>query len=235
MSSSSTPQRDVQLLEIGKQCSASSCLLVDFLSFKCQYCKHSFCREHYLPDAHKCDQYDATKANRVAPPCPLCNTPVAIPPGQDPNVRMEAHINTECSVMTGKSRKSSTPTCARPKCGKVLFSPIPCDKCKQQFCPQHRFPASHKCGSLATSTKPSSTTTEQRLANVSAQTSVISAAAVTAIQRAMASANSSSSSLTSRGLTPIMQARPQPPPVSQTSTSSSSSSSRSNPFSQTDR
>ena len=58
---------------------------------------------------------------------PLCNTPVAIPPGQDPNIRMERHINNECSVMTGRKAKSSTPTCARPKCGKVLFSPIRCD------------------------------------------------------------------------------------------------------------
>lgn len=58
---------------------------------------------------------------------PLCNIPVAIPPGQDPNIRMERHFNTECSVMTGRRAKSGTPTCARGKCGKVLFSPIRCD------------------------------------------------------------------------------------------------------------
>ena len=60
---------------------------------------------------------------------PLCNTPVAIPPGQDPNVRMERHINTECSVMTGKTKASSGPHCAKAKCGKVLFAPIRCDVC----------------------------------------------------------------------------------------------------------
>ena len=40
---------------------------------------------------------------------------------------MERHINTECSVMTGKPAKKATPTCARTKCGKVLFSPILCN------------------------------------------------------------------------------------------------------------
>ena len=128
MSGSATPERDQQLLDIGKQCSAPSCLVVDFLPFKCQHCAHAFCGEHFLPTAHQCDKYDAAKHDRIAPSCPLCNTPVAIPPGQDPNIRMEQHINTQCSVMTGRSSKAkSTPTCARPKCGKVLFSPIRCD------------------------------------------------------------------------------------------------------------
>lgn len=59
---------------------------------------------------------------------PLCNTPVAIPPGEDPNIRMERHINAECSVMTGKSgRIRSQPVCARGKCGKVLYAPIACN------------------------------------------------------------------------------------------------------------
>lgn len=128
MSGSATPERDHQLLDIGKQCSEASCLVVDFLPFKCQHCAHAYCGDHFLPTAHHCEKYDAAKLDRIAPSCPLCNTPVAIPPGQDPNIRMEQHINTQCSVMTGKSAKAkSTPTCARPKCGKVLFAPIRCD------------------------------------------------------------------------------------------------------------
>lgn len=144
MSSSATPERDAHLLEVGKQCSASGCLLVDFLPFKCQHCTQPYCGEHFLPTAHACAKYDAAKLDRVAPSCkcvlavnlattlttmvgPLCNTPVAIPPGQDPNIRMERHINSECSVMTGRRAKPGAPTCARPKCGKVLFSPIRCE------------------------------------------------------------------------------------------------------------
>ena len=66
---SATPERDAQLLEVGKQCSASSCMLVDFLPFKCQHCAEPFCGEHFLPTAHTCPKYDAAKHDRVAPPC----------------------------------------------------------------------------------------------------------------------------------------------------------------------
>ncbi|KAI0354896.1 hypothetical protein OH77DRAFT_1481012 [Trametes cingulata] len=226
MSGSVTPERDNQLLDIGKQCSASSCLVVDFLPFKCQHCAHAFCGEHFLPTAHQCDKYDAAKHDRVAPSCPLCNIPVAIPLGQDPNIRMEQHINTQCSVMTGKSGKAkSTPTCARPKCGKVLFSPIRCSSCKQQYCPQHRFPKDHSCSSTpTTTTKPSPAS--NAFANVSNQTSAASAAAMAAIKRAAASTKTQS--LASR---PPAQAKA----PAQASTQAAGSSSRPNPFSATTR
>lgn len=142
---------DTQLLSIGQQCTEPSCLLVDFLPFKCQHCSESFCGEHFLAAAHHCPQYDESQHNRVAPSCellvppsarpltfivgPLCNTPVAIPPGEDPNIRMERHISTECSVMTGKSgRARSRPVCARGKCGKVLYAPITCNVCPALLC-----------------------------------------------------------------------------------------------------
>lgn len=127
MSGSSTPERDAGLLAIGKQCSAQTCMLIDFLPIKCQHCSHAFCYDHFLPEAHQCDKFDAHQHNRVAPPCPFCNTPIAIPPGQDPNIKMEAHFDTECIVLTGQARKRAHPTCARAKCGKVLYAPIRCD------------------------------------------------------------------------------------------------------------
>lgn len=66
------------------------------------------------------------------PTGPLCNEPIAIPPGQNPNHRMEHHFVTDCTIMTGRpaNRKNkATPTCARAKCGKVLFAPISCEVC----------------------------------------------------------------------------------------------------------
>ncbi|KAF8645246.1 hypothetical protein AX16_008072 [Volvariella volvacea WC 439] len=143
----SSPERDTQLLSIGKQCAHSSCLLVDFLPFKCYHCDASFCQEHFKVAAHNCPKYDENAHNRVAPNCPLCNVPVAFRPGQDPNDRMEEHFNTDCTVMTGKAAKSKSPVCARASCKKVLFSPISCDKCRRQFCPAHRFPSDHNCTS----------------------------------------------------------------------------------------
>ncbi|THV00824.1 hypothetical protein K435DRAFT_656479 [Dendrothele bispora CBS 962.96] len=223
MSSSSSatpnPERDAQLLAIGKQCSHPSCQLVDFLPFKCQHCADSFCQEHFMVSAHSCPKYDESKHNRVAPNCPLCNEPVAIRVGQDPNNRMEEHFRKECSVMLGRTVKKSTPTCARAKCGKVLFSPIRCDKCQKQFCPAHRFPGDHSCSSAsATSSQPrlGAIPASSRLLSLNAKTleskaSAASAATVGAIKKTMASASTPASS------------------------SSSTSNSPSNPFSKTDR
>jgi hypothetical protein len=68
------------------------------------------------------------QSNSYCYPGPLCNEPVPIPPGEDPNLRMERHLSVDCSVMTGRSQKASTtPRCGRPKCGKLLFAPIQCD------------------------------------------------------------------------------------------------------------
>ena len=149
-SGTSTPanqERDAQLLSIGQQCSEEHCHLVDFLPFKCEHCSQAFCGDHFLPQAHKCAKYDENQHNRVAPPCkqpfsalsfisnsnciclgPFCKTPIAIPPGEDPNIRMERHFNNDCSVLIETSgKKSSQPHCAKAKCNKVLWSPIRCD------------------------------------------------------------------------------------------------------------
>ncbi|THH20080.1 hypothetical protein EW146_g1182 [Bondarzewia mesenterica] len=228
--SSVTPGRDQQLLFIGQQCSDRSCQLVDFLPIKCQHCSQPFCADHYLPAAHRCDKYDEHQHNRVAPSCPLCNIPIAIPPGEDPNIRMERHFNYDCSVMTGKSGKAkSTPTCAKAKCGKVLFAPIPCEKCKEQFCPSHRFPVDHNCPSLISSSSPSSTSKlhSSRLPNVTSQTVAASSSAKAAIKRAIANVGSSTASSTAgHGITPSSASKPSSP---------SKASPRPNPFSKTDR
>ncbi|EIM81591.1 uncharacterized protein STEHIDRAFT_161767 [Stereum hirsutum FP-91666 SS1] len=182
--SGSTPaqERDEQLLSIGHQCSSKTCGLVDFLPFKCQHCSLPFCAEHYLPNAHSCEKYDETKFNRVAPSCPLCNDVISIPPGEDPNIRMERHFTTDCTIMTGKPKAKSKPTCANTKCRKVLISPISCDKCKHQFCPQHRFPNTHNCAALSnpSSSKPTNTFSASAT-NISSQTSAATMSAMAAI------------------------------------------------------
>ncbi|KIK07927.1 hypothetical protein K443DRAFT_672811 [Laccaria amethystina LaAM-08-1] len=202
MSSSTLPESDSQLLEIGKQCSHQSCLLVDFLPFKCQHCELAFCQEHFKVEAHQCPKYDEGKHNRVAPNCPMCNIPVAVRPGQDPNVRMELHLNQECSMMSAKQEKSkATPRCARGTCKKVLFSPIRCVKCREQFCPAHRFPADHNC---ANSIAQARQTPSRPAPNFSAaaktfnsKASATGSAAVDAVKKSVASINTSAAATNS--------------------------------------
>ncbi|KAF9464221.1 hypothetical protein BDZ94DRAFT_1257299 [Collybia nuda] len=211
--------RDAQLLAIGKQCSHPSCLLVDFLPFKCQHCEEAFCQEHFTVSAHHCPKYDESKHNRVAPDCPFCHTPVAVRPNQDPNVRMEEHFNNECSVITGKTGKARTmPICARVNCKKVLFQPIQCNSCKDTFCPAHRFPADHNCTPVAlTDAKPGMTNPFANINTKSLNTKASTAGAATigAIKKTIATV-------------------PKPKPTTPAKTDPKVSPG-SNPFSKTDR
>ncbi|GJJ15732.1 hypothetical protein Clacol_010010 [Clathrus columnatus] len=157
----SATDKSSHMLFLGQQCHSPQCYLVDFLPFKCDHCHHSYCAEHYKPEAHVCENFDPSKHDRVAPTCPLCDTPVAIPPNENPNIRMERHIEKECTVATGRKAKiNSTPVCSKPRCGKKLLAPIKCPNCNQQFCATHRYPSSHVCNneSLHGTTSTSSTT-----------------------------------------------------------------------------
>ncbi|KAF8496095.1 hypothetical protein JB92DRAFT_2991398 [Gautieria morchelliformis] len=209
MSSSAESPHNSHLLFIGQQCHSAQCYMVDFLPFRCDHCSHAFCADHYKPTTHACEKYDASKHDRIAPLCPLCSTPVAIPPGQDPNVRMEQHIEMVCSVTTGKrSKQGSMPVCAKGRCSKVLFAPIKCNSCNKQFCAAHRFPSSHDCSpsSSSSSSQPPGSAIRAQIAT---QTSAASAAAMAAFKRNMATAKakpSASNPVTPAGSTTAAKA-----------------------------
>ncbi|KAJ6585034.1 hypothetical protein B0H19DRAFT_1249938 [Mycena capillaripes] len=186
--------REHQLLSVGAQCSHQSCLLVDFLPFKCQHCESSFCQEHFMVTAHKCPKYDETKYNRVSPNCPLCNVVVSVRPGQDANEAVENHFMKDCSVMTGKTKTKSTPVCARARCGKALFASIRCTKCNQQFCAAHRFPADHTCtpAAPAAPARTRGPTAASRLLDLNTKASAAGAATLGAIKTMASEAQASS-------------------------------------------
>ncbi|TDL23230.1 hypothetical protein BD410DRAFT_787562 [Rickenella mellea] len=180
-------ERAEPLLHIGKQCSSTKCTLVDFLPLKCEHCKEDFCGDHFKPDAHECKEWDPSKHDRVAPPCPLCSTPVAIPPNEDPNLRMERHINSECVAMGNTGKAPTVTKCGNKKCTKMWFMPIQCEKCRKQFCPEHRDSARHHCVTTTINEAPSSSNLGKTAVQ---QTSAASAAAAAAIRRQMASMTS---------------------------------------------
>ncbi|KJA15079.1 hypothetical protein HYPSUDRAFT_48682 [Hypholoma sublateritium FD-334 SS-4] len=138
-------ERDTPLLLVGKECTYRECFLVDFLPLKCEHCNEPFCQDHFRVAAHHCKKYDAQTHDRVAPSCPLCSLPVSVRPGDDPDIRMDRHIETECSYMTGAVRARTSPICSRVRCKKVLFVPITCISRGRNFCVNHRFPEDHSC------------------------------------------------------------------------------------------
>jgi hypothetical protein len=156
---------------------------------------------------------------------------------------MERHLSVDCSVMTGRSRKaSSAPKCARPKCRKVLFVQIQCDvslhdlrlalissllqKCRQKFCPEHRFPDSHNCSSLSSLAAPTPISSTPNRAS-----SQISASGLAAMKRVAVT--------TAKSVVPSRSTKSSTDPAKATSSASAAASGSkhniSNPFSKTDR
>ncbi|KAF8755211.1 AN1-like Zinc finger [Rhizoctonia solani] len=153
---------DAQMLFVGSACSLANCTQHDFLPIKCNLCSATFCSDHFRPDEHKCTKYDPAKADRVAPSCPLCSTPVSIPLGQDPNLKMDAHIMNECTAMGNRGNNRQAKRCAGPRCAKVLIAPIRCDvQLSQGVLSEHRFPQQHTCAAGSTKPSPSPTPTPQ--------------------------------------------------------------------------
>ncbi|KAI5117443.1 hypothetical protein M0805_005822 [Coniferiporia weirii] len=171
------------ILSVGKQCAARSCGVVDFLPTKCNHCSDFFCTDHQRPESHDCAKWDPSAADRRAHACPVCSSLIAIPPGEDPNVRMERHINSECVVVTGAAvGKTSAPVCSQNRCGKLLWQPIDCEKCHKKFCATHRYPDVHSCPSAAS--KQSSQPTLMSQANAK------KVAALAAFKRSVAASSS---------------------------------------------
>ncbi|KLO16000.1 hypothetical protein SCHPADRAFT_901958 [Schizopora paradoxa] len=163
-------------MSVGKQCSASTCQLVDFLPIKCDHCKEPFCSDHFKPESHKCSKWDSSQADRRALECFVCTKLIAIPPGADPNIRMDEHLSRECPGKPGVVKASTTPICGAPRCQKKLVAQaIECKDCKKKFCASHYHPASHKCTSAPVASGSQSV--------LSKMTSVKSAAALAALER----------------------------------------------------
>ncbi|GAA5993936.1 hypothetical protein JCM11641_001601 [Rhodosporidiobolus odoratus] len=141
---------DQAFLDIGRHCSEGSCRQLDFLPFKCPCCAKPFCGEHWRPPAgHACEKYDPTLADNRVPSCPLCSTPISFPSNTDPNIPMDTHLSTSCPNLhphlASVPKLKPTNECRAPKCKTKMVVPIKCDKCRESFCPKHRFERDHAC------------------------------------------------------------------------------------------
>ncbi|KZW01507.1 hypothetical protein EXIGLDRAFT_717920 [Exidia glandulosa HHB12029] len=252
------------MLAVGQQCEHPTCMMVDFLPFTCSHCQHKYCLEHFQPDAHTCPSHDPNAGDRVAPNCPLCNVPVSVPLGQDPNARMERHFASECMVMLGemgrkRAAASRMPVCASRACNKKLIAPIQCTGCNMKFCAQHRYASDHDCPSEAAKAAALQKQAKAKAASASASASKPSssttstpnrpapqaAAALAALKRSVASATTKPAPAPTRTTT---AAAPKPAPKTSSGSGAPPSSTSTpaapqpapkhkphNPFSNTDR
>ncbi|XP_022161534.1 AN1-type zinc finger protein 2A [Myzus persicae] len=132
---------------LGQNCSKETCKRFDFLPVKCDACSGIFCSDHMSYSSHQCQS--AYKKNVQVPMCPLCNKPVPVPRGQEPDFTVGQHIDNDCRFTEG--RKVFTNRCMVTKCRGKEAVPLVCSECRQNHCFKHRHPLDHSCTGSAKS------------------------------------------------------------------------------------
>ena len=131
-----------EILDIGRKCCINDCGRLDYLPFSCSSCSHIFCSDHFKD--HKC--LNKTQDNRAIK-CMVCNEPIAIPNNEDPNIRIERHIQNNCQ----KTNTINVKSCFY--CKKKVNITTTCKSCSLQLCLAHRHPMDHQCSPPKTFTQ----------------------------------------------------------------------------------
>ncbi|CAG8737325.1 22498_t:CDS:2 [Gigaspora margarita] len=134
----------MELLNIGRHCANPDCKQLDYLPVKCQYCKKDFCSEHSKPIEHNCNEAPTGDGERV-PICPLCDAPVPIKRGEDPNIRMDQHIANGCHPPAKTISTKPFNACSFGKCKERVAVRMMCSGCGKNYCIKHRLGPDHMC------------------------------------------------------------------------------------------
>ncbi|ORX47200.1 hypothetical protein DM01DRAFT_1339214 [Hesseltinella vesiculosa] len=130
----------MELLDIGKHCTFNGCAQLDFLPYTCFHCKMIFCQEHFKLDDHQCPGRNDPSLDVRVPTCPICDQPVPGARSEDPNIRVNRHIQNNCAQ---ESKPSNL--CKQKACKAKLLVPMTCPACGDHFCVKHRLEQDHQC------------------------------------------------------------------------------------------
>lgn len=129
-----TQMADVDLESIGRNCEFEYCRQLDFLPFRCESCRGTFCLEHRTETAHKCShpgEWARRKREQSQTP---------------PN------IGSGSRRPTVKSTVYNSDQCSHPQCKTLVNTPtsvgVHCEKCHRNYCLQHRLREGHDCANL---------------------------------------------------------------------------------------
>ncbi|KAI9323073.1 hypothetical protein BX666DRAFT_1883048 [Dichotomocladium elegans] len=136
----------MELPNIGKHCTFDGCAQLDFLPYTCYRCKRIFCQEHFKLVDHHCPRIDDPQFDIRVPTCPICDKPVPGPRGEDPNIRVNRHIQNNCADLD-----KPTNVCHQKGCKAKLLVPMQCMDCRHAYCVKHRLPVDHECQKVASS------------------------------------------------------------------------------------
>lgn len=132
---------------LGANCALTICKRLDFLPLKCDACSKLFCKDHIKYTDHSCE--NSYKKDFQVPVCPLCNKPVPVPRGEQPDIKVGEHIDRDCqSDPAIAKRKAYLNRCSLKGCKQKELVPVRCDSCRQNFCLRHRHEQDHNCSAV---------------------------------------------------------------------------------------
>lgn len=113
---------------IGMHCQYTYCNQLDFLPFRCESCRGTFCLDHRSETGHQCPKAGEWAARR-----------------------RRANLATP-SLGAGKMMKDIQKPCASPSCktviGTSLVTGVHCSTCNRDYCLKHRLKEEHDCKNL---------------------------------------------------------------------------------------
>ncbi|KAI9799372.1 MAG: hypothetical protein M1833_004072 [Piccolia ochrophora] len=147
-----TSMETADMESIGAHCQMPFCRQLDFLPFRCESCKGTYCLDHRTEHSHSCSHAGAWAAAR----------------------RSKALSSTPSSSSVPRTTTTPSP-CASPSCKTTINTPLStgvhCTTCNRSYCLKHRLQEDHACSTLtplgARPSKPStgaSQTDKARLA-----------------------------------------------------------------------
>lgn len=137
MASSATPPPaesytmlpDSDLEAIGSHCHYTYCNQLDFLPFRCESCKHTYCLDHRTETAHSCPNAGAWAAARRA-----------------------ANVSTSTAPLSQKPTLATATQCSHPQCKTYINTGtsvgVACQTCNRSYCLKHRLKEDHSCSTL---------------------------------------------------------------------------------------
>ncbi|KAM5468195.1 hypothetical protein MauCBS54593_004936 [Microsporum audouinii] len=130
--SSYTQMADRDLEDIGKHCEFEFCRQLDFLPFRCESCKGTFCLDHRTETTHKCPKEGEWAARRRA--------------GQN------GTASTTPLQLSEKPTVYNSTQCSHPSCKALIYTManagVHCQNCNREYCLSHRMREDHDCSNL---------------------------------------------------------------------------------------
>lgn len=125
--SSYTKMDSGDLEAIGARCQFPYCHQLDFLPFRCESCRSTFCLDHRSETAHKCARAGEWAKNR-----------------------RKNSVGKPSAGLSGPTLNGLTPTqCSETQCtttiNTIQNTGSRCDNCNRQYCLKHRFREEHDC------------------------------------------------------------------------------------------